>query len=87
MATDGHIDVDGKRIGVPTICLEEDAARIIKKEGNKTWYRLDRLGIPLIEIGTDPDIASQIYKSLASIIGSRLKATNELLDKEHEAAS
>jgi len=36
---------------------------------------------------TEPVIASQIYKSLATIIATRLKATNELLEKESEAAA
>lgn len=46
----------GKKIGVQTIVLEEDAARPIKKEQEKIYYNLDRLGIPLIELATDPDI-------------------------------
>lgn len=47
-----------KKIGVQTIILEEDAARPIKKEEGKIFYNLDRLGIPLIELATDPDIAT-----------------------------
>lgn len=34
-----------------------------------------------------PDITSQIYKSLASIIGARLKATNELIEKKLKAVA
>jgi len=45
-----------KMIGVQTIVLEEDAARPMKKENGKVFYNLDRLGIPLIELATDPDI-------------------------------
>lgn len=30
---------------------------------------------------TEPEIAAQVYKSLATIVGQRLKATNELIDK------
>ncbi|MFA5125376.1 MAG: Glu-tRNA(Gln) amidotransferase subunit GatE [archaeon] len=47
-----------KKIGVQTIILEEDAARPIKKEQGKVYYNLDRLGIPLVELATDPDIRS-----------------------------
>ncbi len=79
VATDGHVESGSKRIGIPTICLEEDAARIIKKEGSKTWYRLDRLGIPLVEIGTDPDISSpQEAKEVAEKIGMLLRATGKV---------
>lgn len=34
----------------------------------------------------DPDITSHIFKALAHIVGQRLKATNELLEKKAEAA-
>lgn len=36
---------------------------------------------------TNPDITSSIYKSLALIIGNRLKATNDLIEKKLKAAS
>ncbi len=78
-ATGGHIEVKGKKIGIPTICLEEDAARIIKKEGSATWYRLDRLGIPLVEIGTDPDITTpREARDVAEKIGMLLRATGRV---------
>lgn len=47
-----------RRIGIQSICLEEEAARLIKREDGKVVYCLDRLGIPLIEVATDPDIHS-----------------------------
>jgi glutamyl-tRNA(Gln) amidotransferase subunit E len=53
----GNIKInDKKNIGVETIALEEDACRPIKKENNEVYYNLDRLGIPLIELATAPDI-------------------------------
>ena len=52
IAINGRLVVDGLEIEIPTICLEEDAARIISKDKEKTTYRLDRLGIPLVEIST-----------------------------------
>ncbi len=80
VATDGHIVVGDRRISIPTICLEEDAARIIKREGNRTWYRLDRLGIPLIEISTGPDITSpKEAREVAEKIGRLLHATRKLM--------
>jgi len=36
---------------------------------------------------TDPLIAAQVYKSLATIIGARLKATNELIEKKQKVAA
>ncbi|MCD6444432.1 Glu-tRNA(Gln) amidotransferase GatDE subunit E, partial [Candidatus Bathyarchaeota archaeon] len=58
IATGGYVDVEGKRIPIQTICLEEDAARLVKQQGKAVYYRLDRLGIPLIEIATAPVIES-----------------------------
>lgn len=53
----GEITTDnGKKIGIETIILEEDAARPITKKDNTIEYNLDRLGIPLIELATAPDI-------------------------------
>jgi glutamyl-tRNA(Gln) amidotransferase subunit E len=47
-----------KSIGVTQINIEEDAARQIhkSKNENEVIFRLDRQGIPLIEVTTDPDI-------------------------------
>ncbi len=79
VATGGSIEVNGKRIGIPTVCLEEDAARIMGREGGTTRYRLDRLGIPLIEIGTDPDITSpKEARDVAKKIGMLLRATGKV---------
>ncbi|MEK6847717.1 MAG: Glu-tRNA(Gln) amidotransferase subunit GatE [Nanoarchaeota archaeon] len=54
IARDGFIETSKGRIGIATICLEEDSARIIDKD--KGIFRLDRLGIPLVEIATNADI-------------------------------
>ena len=51
VAVDGHIDINGKTIKIETICLEEDSARKVEEKDGEVTYRLDRLGIPLIEIG------------------------------------
>jgi len=47
IATDGELEIDGNEISLPTICLEEDAARKIEEGPGYVKYRLDRLGIPL----------------------------------------
>jgi len=65
-----------KKIGIQTIVLEEDAARPIKKESGKIYYNLDRLGIPLIELATDPDIKTPKEAILAAAkIGEILRLT------------
>ncbi|MBD3312840.1 hypothetical protein GF345_00175, partial [Candidatus Woesearchaeota archaeon] len=55
---DGHIEVNGKKITIPSVCLEEEACQIIQRTKDKDIYNLSRLGIPLIEIATGPDITT-----------------------------
>jgi len=45
-------------VHIQTICLEEDAARKISETEREVVFRLDRLGIPLIEVSTAPEIKS-----------------------------
>jgi glutamyl-tRNA(Gln) amidotransferase subunit E len=54
VAFGGSIDVNGFTVPIQTIGVEEDAARKIREDGIKTYWRLDRLGIPLIEVATAP---------------------------------
>jgi glutamyl-tRNA(Gln) amidotransferase subunit E len=54
IATGGHLDVNGRRVGVQSICLEEDAAKLIFDNGKVREYGLDRLGVALVEIALRP---------------------------------
>ncbi len=69
----------GKRIGIQSIAVEEDAARKLKEEGRFIHYMLDRLGIPLIEISTAPDIETpeEAYE-VALTIGQMLRLTGKV---------
>ena len=79
VAMDGYIETSRGRVRIPTICLEEEAARKVREEGRKTVYRLDRLGIPLIEITTSPDITSlEEAREVALKIGEVLRATGRV---------
>jgi glutamyl-tRNA(Gln) amidotransferase subunit E len=52
---DGWFPLDGRRIGVRQISLEEDACREVSDIGHTRTYYTDRLCVPLIEVVTDPD--------------------------------
>lgn len=54
VASGGHIDVGGKKVGVQSICLEEDASKAIGDDRQAKKYGLDRLGVPLVEIALEP---------------------------------
>lgn len=56
VARNGLIHTSEGDVRITGINIEEDACKIIEEKGDEKIYRLDRLGIPLIEIGTAPDI-------------------------------
>lgn len=75
IARNGYVETASGKVGVDTIVLEEDAARIVEQSEEKVVYRLDRLGIPLIEIATSPDIKTpEQAKEVALHIGDILRA-------------
>jgi Glu-tRNA(Gln) amidotransferase subunit E-like FAD-binding protein len=75
LAKNGFLEIDGKKIGIQSICLEEDAARRTAETKDSVTWRLDRLGIPLIEIATAPDITSgDEAKEVSLEIGDILRA-------------
>ncbi|MCH1771332.1 MULTISPECIES: Glu-tRNA(Gln) amidotransferase subunit GatE [Metallosphaera] len=75
----GYIkDADGV-ITIQTIAIEEDAARKLEETPTSVKYNLDRLGIPLIEISTGPDIRSpEQAKRVALLIGQMLRLTGKV---------
>ncbi|MEM4706503.1 MAG: Glu-tRNA(Gln) amidotransferase subunit GatE, partial [Candidatus Methanomethylicaceae archaeon] len=76
IAFDGWIEDEDGRVSIKSLCLEEDSARKISEGPDYIVYRLDRLGIPLIEISTGPDIHnSNQARRVALKIGRILKAT------------
>ena len=78
VATDGEVETNGKRFCIPTICLEEDAARKMGESLEHVDYRLDRLGIPLVEIATGPDFSDPHTPAKAALyIGQLLRATGK----------
>ena len=50
----GKMVVDGVDVGVQSVTVEEDAARIIGEDRGERRYSLDRLGVPLVEVSLDP---------------------------------
>ncbi len=79
MSTNGTLEIDGERIGLQTLCLEEDAARKVGETSNYVKYNLDRLGIPLLEIATAPDFHDpETPAKAAEKIGRILRATGKV---------
>jgi len=79
VATDGYIENAGGRIRLPMISLEEDAARKFGEGEELIEYRLDRLGIPLVEITTGPDFSDPYTPAEVALkIGQILRATGKV---------
>jgi len=80
VAMNGQMQVAGKNVPIQHLSLEEDAARKMgEEEGNTIRYRIDRLGIPLIEVTTAPVIKTpKEAGEVALAIGSILRATGKV---------
>ncbi len=79
VAFGGFLEVDGRRVGISTLCLEEEACRKVEEGEGYAVYSLDRLGIPLVEIGTEPDIDSpEMAKKVAARLGMILRSTGKV---------
>jgi len=78
LGTDGYITLEnGKKIRIDILSLEEEAARKIKTENKTNFFRIDRLGIPLVEVTTKPDIRDpHECRECAERIGLLLWSTN-----------
>ena len=79
IATDGKVKVGDRDISILSVCLEEDAARKVETKGDEILYRLDRLGIPLIEVATGPDMRTpEEVMEVAYRLGTLLRATRRV---------
>ena len=79
VSTGGSLEVNGKSIGVQSICLEEDAAKLLRDSGDTREYSLDRLGIPLVEIALEPVAGTpQEIRDIALTLGRMLRATKRV---------
>ena len=78
IGTNGILETSLGQVRISNISIEEESAGIIEKKENQTIFRLDRLGIPLIEIGTEPDIQSPEHaKEVAEKLGMIIRSTGK----------
>ncbi|MFO7925203.1 MAG: Glu-tRNA(Gln) amidotransferase subunit GatE [Halobacteriota archaeon] len=79
VATDGEIETEDGAVGIADMLLEEESAARIEQRDDAVTYGLDRLGIPLVEIGTKPDIRSPGQaREAAERIGMLLRSTGRV---------
>ncbi|WP_396612377.1 Glu-tRNA(Gln) amidotransferase subunit GatE [Haloferax sp. S1W] len=79
IAQDGEIETSDGPVSIVDIMLEEESAQRIEERDDGVLFSLDRLGIPLIEIGTGPDISSpEQAREAAETIGMLLRSTGKV---------
>ncbi|MCU4740495.1 Glu-tRNA(Gln) amidotransferase subunit GatE [Natronoglomus mannanivorans] len=79
IATDGEIETEEGPVGIEDLLLEEESAQRVEETDDGVRYSLDRLGIPLVEIGTSPDIRSpEQARDAAARIGMLLRSTGKV---------
>jgi len=76
LARDGEIETEAGTVGIEDLMLEEESAARIEETDDGVVYGLDRLGIPLVEIGTRPDVRTPAgARAAAERIGMLLRST------------
>jgi len=79
LGQEGEIQTSDGPVSVVDLLLEEESAQRVEERDDGVLYSLDRLGIPLVEIGTGPDIRSpQQAKEAAKRIGMLLRSTGKV---------
>jgi len=75
----GFLELNGRKIHIPSIFLEEESSGIESSDSEVVIYNVNRLGIPLIEIDTDPEIKDpDEAKEVAMRIGTLLRLTGKV---------
>ncbi len=76
----GWLKYGSKKIDITQIALEEDAAAIVGEENKKVTYRLNRLGVPLVEITTDTleGYMPEQIQEIAYLIGIICRSTGRV---------
>ena len=80
LISQGGFFIVGKlKIGVQSICLEEDAAKILGEKDSVRKYSLERLGVPLVEIATEPfEVDLELIRKIALSLGRILRSTKKV---------
>ncbi|OKY79131.1 MAG: Archaeal Glu-tRNAGln amidotransferase subunit E, GatE [Candidatus Methanohalarchaeum thermophilum] len=81
VAINGYVETKEGKVGIENISLEEESAQKIEGDlgGEEAVYSLDRLGIPLIEIGSKPEIYSPNQaREFAEKVGMVLRSTGKV---------
>jgi glutamyl-tRNA(Gln) amidotransferase subunit E len=75
----GTLQTQKGKVGITNVSVEEEACQILGTDERSVTYGLDRLSIPLVEIGTSPDIKHpEQAKEVCQAIGMFLRSTGKV---------
>jgi glutamyl-tRNA(Gln) amidotransferase subunit E len=75
---DGEIETESGKVNIEDIELEEESAGIHERDSDRAVYDLNRLGVPLVEIGTDASIKNPEHaREVAMKLGMLLRSTGK----------
>ena len=76
----GYLKYKGKGVEITHVALEEDAAAIVEQKDGGVVYRLNRLGVPLVEIGTGilSGFEPEEVQEIAYLIGIVCRSTKRV---------
>ena len=79
IARGGQIETEEGVVRLGELMLEEESAKRIEEQKGEVIYSLDRIGIPLVEISTLPDIKTPDQaRNVAARIGMLLRSTGKV---------
>ena len=79
IARGGQIETEEGVVRLGELMLEEESAKKIEEQKGEVIYSLDRIGIPLVEISTLPDIKTPDQaRNVAARIGMLLRSTGKV---------
>jgi glutamyl-tRNA(Gln) amidotransferase subunit E len=75
----GTLNTQKGKVGITNVSVEEEASQILGTDEKSVTYGLDRLSIPLVEIGTSPDIRHpEQAKEVCQALGMLLRSTGKV---------
>ncbi len=76
---EGKLVANETEVGVQSVTLEEDSARILREDSEARYFALDRLGIPLVEVALEPLTGlPEWIEGVALHLGRTLRSTGRV---------
>ncbi len=79
LGIDGSVPYKNRRIGIVQLGLEEDSCREVSDIGHRRTYITDRLGTPLVELVTEPQMRTPTeVAEVANILRKLMRSTGRV---------